>query len=113
MGTLARPWNSAATSTLRSNHDATLKRFINRENEGDKKIMAVIEVSVKARDLPMAVVSTAFSLRLAGGGGQSKVREDEGEACWCVALFGFWFGGDSMVVVWWFGGGFEYWGFAD
>jgi aryl-alcohol dehydrogenase-like predicted oxidoreductase len=60
--TLARPWNSATTPTLRSDHDATLKRLTNRENEADKNIVAAVEAIAKARDLPMAVIATTWCL---------------------------------------------------
>ena len=42
-----------------------------------------------------------------------KARKDEGDVLLARRTFVFWFGDDSMVVVWWFGGGFECWGFAD
>jgi aryl-alcohol dehydrogenase-like predicted oxidoreductase len=65
-GTLARPWDSATTPTLRSDHDATLKRLINRENEADKNIVAAVEAIAKARDLLMAVIATAWCLSKEG-----------------------------------------------
>jgi aryl-alcohol dehydrogenase-like predicted oxidoreductase len=51
---------------LRADHDATLKRLINRENEADKAIVAAVEAIAKARDLPMAVIAVAWCLSKEG-----------------------------------------------
>ena len=65
-GTLARPWSSLAAPTLRADHDATLKRLVNQENEADKATVKAVEEIARARTLPMAVIATAWCLSKEG-----------------------------------------------
>lgn len=48
--------------TLRSGHDAILKRLFNRDNEADKATVITVEAIARARNLPMAVIATAWCL---------------------------------------------------
>lgn len=80
-GVLARPWNGLDTnSSLRAQHDKTLTRLYDGKNEADKAIVDVVEEVAKARQVPMAVISTAWCLHKGVNpivGLNSKERIDE------------------------------------
>ncbi|TVY60539.1 Versiconal hemiacetal acetate reductase [Fusarium oxysporum f. sp. cubense] len=62
-GVLARPWNGLDEKTsLRTQHDQTLSRLYDRENEADKATVNMVEEVAKARGLPMAIIATAWCL---------------------------------------------------
>jgi aryl-alcohol dehydrogenase-like predicted oxidoreductase len=66
-GTLARPWEpNNGAPTLRATHDATLKGLMKRDNMADKAIVDAVEEMAKARELPMAVIATAWCLSKEG-----------------------------------------------
>lgn len=78
---LARPWNNLDKSTsLRAEHDATLSRLYDRENQIDKAIVDAVEEIANARKLPMAVIASAWCLSKGVNpimGLNSKQRIDE------------------------------------
>ncbi|KAG4271904.1 alcohol dehydrogenase [Fusarium proliferatum] len=80
-GVLARPWNGIDEKTsLRTQHDQTLSRLYDRENEADKVTVDIVEEVAKARGLPMAVIATAWCLHKGVNpiiGLNSKERIDE------------------------------------
>ncbi|KAI1047032.1 hypothetical protein LB505_013707 [Fusarium chuoi] len=62
-GVLARPWNGLDEKTsLRTQHDQTLSRLYDPENEADKATVDIVEEVAKARGLSMAVIATAWCL---------------------------------------------------
>ncbi|KAH6991457.1 NADP-dependent oxidoreductase domain-containing protein [Ilyonectria sp. MPI-CAGE-AT-0026] len=62
-GILTRPWNALDVNTsLRSQHDVAIPRLYGRESEIDKAIVDAVEEIAKARQLPMAVIATAWCL---------------------------------------------------
>ncbi|RGP77022.1 alcohol dehydrogenase [Fusarium longipes] len=62
-GVLARPWNTKdEDASVRTQHDATLKRLYGKDNRVDKAIVDMVEQIAKARSLPMAAISTAWCL---------------------------------------------------
>lgn len=78
---LARPWSSAENNkSLRSLTDATLKRLYNRESDVERAVVEAVEEVAKARELPMAVIATAWCLKKGVNpivGLSSKDRIDE------------------------------------
>jgi aryl-alcohol dehydrogenase-like predicted oxidoreductase len=80
-GVLARPWNGLDEKTsLRAQHDQTLSRLYDRENEADKATVKMVEQVAEARALPMAVIATAWCLHKGVNpivGLNSKERIDE------------------------------------
>lgn len=80
-GVLARPWNSLSKeASLRSQHDAALPRLYDQESRVEKAIVDTVEQIAKARDLPMAVIATAWTLHKGVNpivGLNSKERIDE------------------------------------
>lgn len=80
-GVLARPWDDVKKSTsLRSQHDATLSRLYSRENLVDRATVDMVEEIASARELPMAVIATAWCLSKGVNpivGLNSKERIDE------------------------------------
>jgi aryl-alcohol dehydrogenase-like predicted oxidoreductase len=62
-GVLACPWNGLdANASLRSQHDKTLARLYDGESQTDKITVDMVESVAKARQLPMAVIATAWCL---------------------------------------------------
>lgn len=80
-GVLARPWNSLdKDASLRSQHDAALPRLYDQESQVEKAIVDTAEQIARERDLPMAVVATAWCLHKETNpivGLNSKERIDE------------------------------------
>ncbi|KAK7931065.1 aryl-alcohol dehydrogenase [Apiospora marii] len=80
-GILARPWNALdKDASLRSQHDAALPRLYDQESQVEKAIVDTVEQIAKERDLPMAVVATAWCLHKGVNpivGLNSKERIDE------------------------------------
>ncbi|VUC24503.1 unnamed protein product [Clonostachys rosea] len=80
-GVLARPWNDVDSNTsLRSQHDKALPRLYNRDNIIDKAIVNAVEEVAKERNLPMAVIATAWCMKKGVNpivGLNSKERIDE------------------------------------
>ncbi|CAH0037968.1 unnamed protein product [Clonostachys solani] len=80
-GVLARPWNDIDSNTsIRSQHDKTLSRLYNRDNIIDKAIVSVVEEVAKQKNLPMAVIATAWCMKKGVNpivGLNSKERIDE------------------------------------
>ncbi len=66
--------------SLRAQHDATLARLYNRENQVDKAIVDMVQEVAEARKLPMAAIATAWCLSKGFNpivGLNSKERIDE------------------------------------
>ncbi|KAH7000958.1 NADP-dependent oxidoreductase domain-containing protein [Ilyonectria destructans] len=62
-GILTRPWNALDVNTsLRSQYDVAIPRLYGRESQTDKAIVDAVEEIAKARQLPMAVIATAWCL---------------------------------------------------
>ncbi|KAF4427921.1 hypothetical protein F53441_14071 [Fusarium austroafricanum] len=80
-GVLARPWDDLDESTsLRTQHDKTLGRLYNKENEADKATVDMVEQVAKERGVSMAIISTAWCLHKGVNpiiGLNSKERIDE------------------------------------
>jgi aryl-alcohol dehydrogenase-like predicted oxidoreductase len=49
-------------TSLRSQHDAAITRLYDRENQADEATVNAVQVVANARQLPMAVVATAWCL---------------------------------------------------
>ena len=65
---------------MRSQHDAALPRLYDQESRVEKAIVDTVEQIAKARDLPMAVIATAWTLHKGVNpivGLNSKERIDE------------------------------------
>lgn len=80
-GILTRPWDELDRQTsLRAQHDATLACLYGKDNQVDKAIVGAVEDVAKARQLPMAVIATAWCLHKGVNpivGLNSKERIDE------------------------------------
>jgi aryl-alcohol dehydrogenase-like predicted oxidoreductase len=79
-GVLARPSTSGSVSTLRAETDATLPRILPHDDVVNKSIVDVVEEIAKKRAVPMAVISTAWTLHKGVNpivGLNSKDRIDE------------------------------------
>ncbi len=80
-GVLARSWKEFdVKSSIRAQEDATLGRLYNKDNQIDKAIVDAVEEVAQARQLPMAVIATAWCLHKGVNpivGLNSKERIDE------------------------------------
>ena len=80
-GILARPWNAVnPNASLRSQHDHAQARLYGRDNSVDKAIVDAVEKIANARQVPMAVIATAWCVAKGVNpivGLNSKERIDE------------------------------------